>query len=396
MTAWIHIIGIGEDGWEGLAGDARTALEQADVIIGGARHHGLAPDLKAERIQWPSPFRSLVDEIGQMAGQQVAVLVTGDPLWFSAGAYIANQFGGQTVVYPQLSSFQLAAARLGWSLADVETLTVHGRPAEQIIPYFSNGARLLVLTQDATTPSTVAQLLNDRGFGPSQITVLGALGGANESRLDGIAQTWKANAPEFHILAITCIAEPDANQLPLTGLPDEAFEHDGQLTKREVRSMTLAGLAPRRGNILWDIGAGCGSIGIEFMRAARDAMAFAIEKDQARIALIEANKIALGTPRLKIIHAKVPDSLTDLPSPDAIFIGGGLTRDLANTAREALNPKGRLVINAVTLESEALLNDFHDAYGGSLSRISVSRAVPVGRLRGWKPFMPVTQWIWTK
>ncbi len=396
MSAWLDVIGIGEDGWAGLGDVARARLEAAEVIIGGDRHHGLAPHLAARRIRWPSPFRAMVDEISDLRGQNVAVLVTGDPTWFSAGAHLGRKFGADEVTYhPQLSAFQWAAARMRWSLADVETLTIHGRPAEQIVPYFAPHARLLVLTQNGGSPAIVAQLLTERGFGPSRLTVLGALGGPDETRDEESATDWgNRSAPDFHTLAIDCAMDADAPPpLPLTGLPDEAFEHDGQLTKREMRAITLSALGPRRGALLWDLGAGAGSVGIEWMRAARDAQAIAVEPRAERRAMLATNAARLGTPRLRIVEGRAPEALSGLPGPDSVFVGGGLSRPVIDAVLSALAPRGRLVANAVTLESETLVAALQGEYGGTLSRIAVSRAEPIGSRSGWKPFMPVTQWI---
>jgi len=397
MSAWLHVIGIGEDGWDGLSASARTTLKTADIVIGGGRHHGLAPDIRAERIEWPSPFRAMIDEVRAMRGRKVAILVTGDPLWYSAGAMFARMFpAGELEFYPQTSAFQWGAARMRWSLADVETLTVHGRPAEQAIPFFHHGARLLVLTQDATTPATMAQMLSERGFGSSSLTVLGALGGPDECRIEGVAQDWRAVSPDFHLLAIEVSAPPKAKPLPRTGLPDDAFRHDGKMTKRELRVLTLAAIAPRRGERLWDIGAGCGSVAIEWMRADRDMEGIGLEPNADRRAMAEANKIALGAPRLKLIDATAPQGLAELPRPNAIFIGGGLSNEVALAAMDALPDHGRLVANAVTLESESILTSLHATHGGQLIRVAVSRAEPVGRYRGWRAHMPVTQWVWAK
>ncbi|MGV6812083.1 MAG: precorrin-6y C5,15-methyltransferase (decarboxylating) subunit CbiE [Brevirhabdus sp.] len=397
MSAWLSVIGIGEDGWDGISAPARAALEAADVVIGGGRHHGLAPKLKGERIEWPSPFRAMIEDIRAMRGRKVAVLVTGDPLWYSAGAMFSRMFPADELAYfPQISAFQWAAARMRWSLADVETLTVHGRPPEQAIPFLTHGARLLVLTQDATTPATLAGMLVERGYGASTLTVLGALGGPRETRIEGVARGWDAAAPDFHTLAIEVQADPGADTFPRTGLPDEAFTHDGKMTKRELRVLTLAALAPARGQRLWDIGAGCGSVAIEWMRAARDMEAVGLEPNAARRAMAEENKMKLGAPRLKLIDATAPEGLIDLPVPDAVFIGGGLTPDVAGVAMEALRAQGRLVANAVTLESESILETLHAAHGGQLIRVAVSRAEPVGCYRGWRAHMPVTQWVWRK
>ncbi|MEM9199788.1 MAG: precorrin-6y C5,15-methyltransferase (decarboxylating) subunit CbiE [Pseudomonadota bacterium] len=397
MTAWLDIIGIGEDGWDGLTSTAQARLRAAEIVIGGRRHHGLAPDLAGRRILWPQPFRAMTEEVMALRGTPTAVLVTGDPLWYSAGARFCALFGSDEITFhPQLSAFQFAAARMGWSLADLEPLTVHGRPAEQAIPFFAPGARLLILTQDASSPQTLARLLTEAGYGASALTVLGALGGPNESRIDGLAESWSATAPDFHVRAVACAAAPGARPLPRTGLPDDAFAHDGQITKREMRAVTLAALAPSRGQRLWDIGAGCGSVAIEWMRAARDMEAVAIEPDPARRAMAATNATRLGAPRLTLIEGRAPEALAGLPDPDAVFIGGGLSTPVAAAAMAALPSLGRLVANAVTLESEAMLAALHAAHGGTLTRIAVARAEPVGRRTGWRPFMPVTQWVWQK
>ncbi len=399
MTApWLDVIGIGEDGWDGLGPLARARLAAAEVIIGGPRHHALAPHLRAERIEWPSPFRELAGELGAMRGRGVAVLVTGDPLWYSAGALFLRHFTPDEITFhPQLSAFQLAAVRMKWSLADLETLTIHGRPAEQAIPFFGHGQRLLLLAQDAGSPVTVARLLSERGFGESRLTVLGAMGGPQESRIDGLAATWAApEVPDFHVLAVECIGTAGAALLPRTGLPDDAFVHDGKMTKREMRVLTLAALAPRRGEMLWDIGTGCGSVAVEWMRSGRDMRAVGIDPSPARLAMAAANALRLGAPRLDLREGQAPEALAGLPRPDAIFIGGGLTEAVAEAALAALPAHGRLVANAVTLESEALLSRLFACHGGSLVRLSVARAEPVGRLTGWKPAMPVTQWSLTR
>ncbi len=394
MDVWLDVIGIGEDGWDGLAPDARAALQRAELIIGGQRHMGLIPDLPGERMVWPSPFSTLREEIGAYRGRQVAVLVTGDPLWFSAGGHLARLFDpGEMRFHPALSSFQLAAARMAWSLADVETLTVHGRPVEQILPWIGSGQRLLLLTRDAGTPAEVAELLRARGFGRSAMTVLGALGGPEESRIDGVAESWDAVAPEFHVLAVDCQAEAGSAPLPRWGLPDDAFVHDGKMTKREMRVLTLAALAPRPGERLWDIGTGCGSVAVEWMRAARDMEAVGIDPSAARLEMAGRNAKALGAPRLKLVQGRAPEALAGLDAPDAVFVGGGLSDDVVDAALRALRPFGRLVANAVTLESEARLAALQAAHGGELIRVQVARAEAVGGFRGWRAAMPVTQWV---
>lgn len=391
---WLHVVGMGETGLDSLSPASRAVVEAAEVVIASDRLHARCPSLAAERIAWPSPFDALIGTIEAARGRRVAVLATGDPLWFSVGARIGRGIDPAEIVYhPQLSAFQWAAARMGWSLADVETLTAHGRPAEQILPFVAPGARLLVLTKDGGTPAEVARLLTDRGYGDSRLTVLAHLGGPDEARLDGTAAGWATAAPDFHTLAVECVAGGGAQVLSRApGLPDAAFEHDGKMTKREVRAVTLSRLMPMRGALLWDIGAGCGSVGIEWMRAARDARCIALEPDPARRALAAANAVALGVPRLELRDGRAPEALAELPAPDAVFVGGGLSVAVAEAAVGALNPFGRLVANAVTLESEAVLAGLQDRFGGELIRLQVARARPVGAFRGWEPLMPVTQW----
>lgn len=406
MTPWLTIIGIGEDGLAGLSAAARRAVEDAEILVGGERHHDLTGSTGAERLRWPSPFDALIETLRTHRGRRLVVLATGDPLWYSVGARIARTIPPAEITFhPQLSAFQWAAARMGWSLADVETLTAHGRPTAQVIPAFWPGARLLILTAGSQTPVEIAALLAERGYGASQMTVLANLGGAAEARLDGTAADWAAtppDAPPFHTLAVACAGRPETLLARLPGLPDDAFLHDGMLTKREIRAATLARLMPARDEVLWDIGVGCGSVAIEWMRAAPSAMALGIDTNAERLDMARRNAQTLGTPALALIEGEAPDPLHDLPPPigtkpdlrrpNAVFIGGGLSEEVAATALDALAPLGRLVANAVTLESEALLLSLHARHGGELTRIGVSHASPVGRLHGWRPAMPVTQW----
>ena len=270
MSAWLHIVGIGEDGFDGLTPATRAVVEAADVIIGGDRHHRLSGSVTAERLAWPHPFDALVDVLKGLKGKRVVVLATGDPLWFSVGARIGRAIPSSEIIYhPQLSAFQLAAARMGWSMADLETLTVHGRPVEQMIAFIQPDQRLLILTTGADTPAQIAKFLAERGFGRSPMTVLAAMGGADEARFDGLAKSWDHVVPAFNTLAVECVAATDAALLPrVPGLADELFQHDGTMTKQEVRAVTVAKLMPMRGALLWDIGTGCGSVAVEWMRAA--------------------------------------------------------------------------------------------------------------------------------
>ncbi len=394
MTAWLHIVGIGEDGLEGLAPATRAVVEAAEVIVGGERHHGLAEGIGAERISWPSPFDALIGVLEGLRGRRVVVLTSGDPLWFSVGARIGRAMDPAELVYhPQVGAFQLAAARMGWSMADLETLTVHGRPVEQMIAFIQPAARLLILTTGAETPGQIAAFLAERGFGRSRMTVLAHMGGAEEARFDGMAEAWEHEVPAFNTLAVECIAAPDAALLPrVPGLADELFDHDGTMTKREVRAVTLAKLMPMRGALLWDIGTGCGSVAVEWMRGARYARAIGIEPRADRRAMAAANALALGVPKLALVAGEVPGALEGLEAPDAVFIGGGLSREVFAAAWDALRPLGRLVANAVTLESTGLLVELQREFGGELVELSVARAEALGRRMGWKPARPVTQW----
>ncbi len=398
MTPWLHIVGIGEDGISGLTPATRAVVEAAEVIVGGERHHLLADGLGAERVEWPSPFYSLIETLREMRGRRVVVLASGDPLWFSVGARIGRSIDPDEITYhPQVGAFQLAAARMGWSMADVETLTVHGRPVEQMIAFIQPDARLLILTTGAETPGQIAAFLAARGFGMSRMTVLAAMGGANEARFDGLAEDWAHEVPSFNTLAVECVAAPDAALLPrVPGLADELFQSDGTMTKQEVRAVTLAKLMPMRGALLWDIGTGCGSVAVEWMRGARYARAIGIEPRADRRAMAAANALALGTPKLELNDGEAPGVLAGLPAPDAIFIGGGLSDGVFEAAWAVLKPLGRLVANAVTLEGEAILVALQKQHGGQLVKLSVERAEDLGSFRGWKPQRPVTQWSLVK
>lgn len=395
MTArWLDIIGMGDDGAASLLPAARDRLAAAEVVIASARLHDRLPDLDAERIAWPTPFDALIDRLQDLRGRRVVVLATGDPLWFSVGARIAQVFDlSEMRIHPHVSAFQLACARLGWPLAEVETLTAHGRAPEGILPFVGPGAQLLVLSTDARTPAQVARLLTDRGYGSSVLSVLAHMGGADEACITGLAAGWARVVPDFHVLAVECVADADAqitSRAP--GLPDDLFHHDGKITKREVRAITLAKLMPQRGALLWDIGAGCGSVGIEWMRAATDARAIGIETREDRRDMAQDNALALGVPGFDMVLGRAPAALADLPPPDAVFVGGGLSDAVADAALAALKPLGRLVANAVTLESETVLTGLHARLGGEMTRVAVARARPVGGFTGWGPLMPVTQW----
>lgn len=398
MTAWLHIVGIGEDGIDGLTPATRAIVEAAEVIVGGERHHKLSNNVTAERVAWPSPFNALIDQLQALKGRRVVVLATGDPLWYSVGARIGREIPPNEITYhPQLSAFQLAAARMGWSMADLETLTVHGRPVEQIIAFIQPLQRLLILTTGSETPGQIASFLTARGFGKSRMAVLAAMGGKDEKRFDGSAENWSHEVPAFNTLAVECVASENAALIPrVPGLADDLFEHDGTMTKREVRAATVAKLMPMRGALLWDVGCGCGSVAIEWMRAARYARAIGIEPRDDRRTMAAGNAMALGAPQLKLVEGNAPEALKALEMPDAIFIGGGLSQDVFESCWKNLRPLGRLVANAVTLESAAILVEMHRMHGGDLAKIQVSRAEPVGPKTGWRPNMEVVQWSLVK
>lgn len=396
---WLHIVGIGDDGLAGLSPAARAVIDRAEVLVGGGRHLAMVRNSAAERLSWATPLQSTLPEIEARRGRRVVVLASGDPMWFGVGVKLARHFKPEEMtVLPHAGALSLAAARLGWSLGDSAAISLHGRPLETLALHLAPEARILALSEDRDTPLAVARHLTAAGWGPTRLTVLEHLGGERERRLDGTAEDWPhPRGADLNTLAILCRPGPNAVVLPrIPGLPDDAFVHDGQLTKREVRAATLAALAPLPRQMLWDVGAGCGSIGIEWMRAAENARAVAIERDETRRDYIERNAAALGVPRLRIVAGEAPDALADLadlPAPDAVFIGGGLSApQLVATCLRALKPGGRLVANAVTLEAEAALIACQAQHGGDLARLTVSRAAPVGPFQGWRPLMPVTQW----
>jgi len=393
---WLSVIGIEEDGLAGLSLAALELLDAADVIYGGARHLAMLGEQKAERFPWGVPFSKNMADIATRRGQQVVVLATGDPQWFGVGAMLARIFAPEEVrTIPARASFSLAASAIGWSLNNVQAVTLHGRAFSAIARHVSPRARLLTLTKDGQTAVKIAAYLEGCGFGESRIIVMEHLGGEKERIRENRAADF--NMPDIaalNIVAVECIAGPDARwHSCIAGLPDDAFQHDGQLTKNVVRAATLAALKPFPGAILWDVGAGCGSIGIEWMRAAIEAKAIAIEPDARRCKLIAENARNLGVPRLQVVEGSAPDALSSLATPDAIFIGGGLTGEgVFSSCLEFLPEGGVLVANGVTLESEARLIALHSEYGGNLSRISVERVAPMGGFRGWRQAKPVTQW----
>ncbi len=399
---WLRVIGIGEDGWDDLTSDARDLLYESEIVLGGERHLKMLPDdWQGKRIVWHSPIREAVSKIVSWrpkepaSGQKIAIMASGDPLCYGIATKLLRHLPIEEIwIKPALTTFSLMCSRLGWSLPDVETLTIHGRPVEMLHPFVQPYAKLLVLSKGEESPKQAAKLLSARGFGKSIITVLEHLGGKMERQTSGQAGSW--NQPEgaaLNAMAIQCIPESNATILSrIPGLPDEAFLHDGQLTKREIRTVSLSRLIPVVDQILWDVGAGCGSVAIEWMRTSPRCLAFAIEKSESRLKLIEQNSQELGVPMLRIVPGNAPEVLADLLAPDAVFIGGGLSSgNLLQICWNALKPGGRLVANVITLEGEQKLLQWQNENGGDLTRLSISRAEEIGKFQGWKEMRSVIQ-----
>jgi len=396
MTPWLSIIGVGDDGLADLKPAARLALDQATLIVGGDRHLAMLPEDGRTRKTWPSPLMKLVDEILARRGEATCILATGDPMHYGIGVTFAKHLPIEEIaVFPAPSAFSLAAARLGWDLAKAKQITLHGRPLSMIISHLAPGARILALSDSGRTPAEVATLLTSLGYGSSEMTVLEHMGGTEEAlhkgnALDLTDKTFR----DFNTIALLCRTEAAARVLsPMPGLPDDAFIHDGQLTKKEIRAASLSALEPLPGQLLWDVGAGCGSIGIEWMRCLPGTQAIAIEHVEERLGYIEKNRERLGVPLLRIERGKAPDKLSGLPAPDAVFIGGGIsTEGVFEACWSALKPGGRLVINTVTVEGEAEIFKLHHEHGGDLARLTISHAEAIGRFTSWKPLRQVTQY----
>jgi len=394
----ITVVGIGAGGWEGLGEDARAAVLAADLLVGGERQLALVPAGQSgtEQRPWPRPLTDLVDELPGLAdGRSVVVLASGDPLLHGAGATIVRRLGAERVrVIPAVSSFSLACARLRWPQADVELVSATNRVAEVIAPALQPGRRLVVFGFGASSAAEVARVLRERGFGASRLVVLSELGGAAEAIEESTADAWGDRAAAtLHLVALEVRGDgPLLGRAP--GLPDDAYEHDGQITKRDVRAVTLAALVPVPGQLLWDVGAGSGSVAIEWLRTAPGARAIAVERDAQRARRIARNALRLGVPSLEVVAGEAPAALDGLGErPDAVFVGGGLAAEgLLARCREALTPGGRLVASAVTVEGETILARAHAEHGGRLTRLAIAHAEPLGGYTGWRPAMAITQW----
>ncbi|HEY4356633.1 MAG TPA: precorrin-6y C5,15-methyltransferase (decarboxylating) subunit CbiE [Acidobacteriaceae bacterium] len=399
---WLTIVGIGEDGWEGLTPSARQAIDSAKILYGGARHLAFIPSTAARSIPWPSPLAPAVKEILTVhrGRSSVVVLASGDPMLYGVGVPLTRSLDrSEYRVIPGVSAFSLACARMGWPTAETPLVSLVNRPIEELNRHLRPGQRLMIYSEDGTTPGAVARMLVSSGYGASRFEVFESLGGPAEKHHEAEARSWPQDrCGDLNAIAVHCVADPGARPLPLIpGLTEDAFETDGQLTKREVRAITLARLAPLPGQHLWDVGAGTGTIGIEWMRSHPSCACTAFEAREDRAQNIAANAKKLGTPGLRVILGAAPESFGGNRQPDAIFIGGGLSHEnLFESCWTALPSGGHLVVNAVTLSSEARLVALQQEFGGDLVRIEIARAEAVGNELGWRPVMPITQWAVVK
>ncbi|TLG79004.1 precorrin-6y C5,15-methyltransferase (decarboxylating) subunit CbiE [Methylocystis sp. B8] len=391
---WLSLIGLGEDGADALTPAARALVAQASLIVGGARHLAMV-DSPAEHLQWPSPLTDALPYILARRGKPTVILASGDPFFYGVGDLIARHVARDEIFcVPAPSAFSLAAARLKWSQQDCALLSLHGRAFERVTPHLQPRARIIALSWDETTPARLAQCLVERGMGGSRLYVLERLGGPHERMRDARADAFALNdiAP-LNTVAVEVEAEDGAQVVPLApGLPDEWFEHDGQLTKRDIRAVTLSALAPRKGELLWDVGAGAGSIAIEWMLSDPSNRAIAIERDDARAARIARNALSLGVPDLRVVDGEAPEALAELEPPQAIFIGGGADAATLDAAWIALPRFGRIVVNAVTIETQSLLAGAYHEKGGELLHLQIAHARPIGRFHTLDPAMAVMQW----
>jgi precorrin-6Y C5,15-methyltransferase (decarboxylating) len=396
----ITVVGVGEGGVAALGPEACAVVAGAKTVLGPPRLLAGLDGEKQNLVAWDSPLERMLEQVRELKDSGAVVLATGDPSWFGIGATLSRYLQRDDFrILPHPSAFSLAAARLHWPLQNVATLSLHGRALSALNPHILPGNRILALTTDHGTVAAVADLLQARGYGDSTLVALENLGGPDERISKATAAAIDAAAlGDFLTLAIDCVAAAGAPLLPtVPGLPDEAFVTDGQITKREVRAATLARLAPFPGALLWDIGAGSGSVAIEWMRAARDAAAIAFERDPARQALIRTNAGNLGCPGLAVVAGDAPQSLAGQKTPDAVFMGGDVANEaIFAAAWDALKPGGRLVANSVTLEGEQALLARSGRFGGELIRIDIAVLDTIGRRRVLRPRLPVTQWAVVK
>ncbi len=396
MSARIIVVGIGADGWSGLSEPARAAILAADEVVGSRRQLDLLPAQAPPARSWPSPIDPLLDELSGDGEDTVCVLASGDPMLHGIGATLARRVGSERLtVLPHPSALALACARLGWAAAEVTLVSTLARPVDVVARVLQPGRRIVVYVAGPDGASRIARTVREHGFGPSRFVVLEQLGADAEQVRESTADEWgDRTADPLQTIAIECRADAHAPLRALVpGLPDDAYDSDGQLTKRPVRAATLAVLAPTPKALLWDVGAGSGSISIEWLRAEPTARAIAIEPREDRAARIEVNARRLGVPCLEVVCARAPGALEGLDRPDVVFVGGGLSAaGLLERCWAALPADGRIVANAVTLEGEQELVAARGAYGGTLARIEIAHAEPIGSFTGWRTQMPVVQW----
>ncbi|WP_299351282.1 precorrin-6y C5,15-methyltransferase (decarboxylating) subunit CbiE [uncultured Shimia sp.] len=392
-TPWLTIVGLGEDGPDGLSPASHAALQNAEIVMGAARHLDLLPDLSAETVTWPVPFSDGIPKLLSLRGRRVVVLASGDPFWFGAGAVIARHLNpSEWRTLPAPSTFSRAAATLGWALEKTPCFGLHAAPFARLRPHLFTGQKLLTTLRDGAAVAELAQWLRDAGFGDTTLHVLEALGGPRERVRSALASTYDL----INVLHPVClgleVAGTGATVSLASGRSDTLFDNDGQITKRPVRALTLSALAPCPGEHLWDIGGGSGSIGIEWLLAHPTCAATTVEINPERAARITQNAAHLGVDRLQVVTGSAPEALADLPAPDAVFIGGGISDEMLETVWAAMPKGARLVANAVTLEAEALLAQWHEAKGGDMLRVELAQSQPLGRKRGWKSSYPIVQW----
>ncbi len=392
----VTVVGIGADGWSGLDATTRAIVEAADTVIGGQRHLAMLPAGDQRRVPWPSPLKPQLESFLAEQTGTVVVLASGDPLVSGIGTTLIDTIGADRVeIIPAISSVALARARMKWSDESTEVISLVGRDPHTVLRGLAPGHRILVLSGDGSTPAKVAQLLVDAGYGASRMTILENLGATSESRREATAAEWSGDVDNLNIIAIEC--DGPGGRAWTAGLPDDAFDNDGQITKRDIRASALARLAPQPGQLLWDVGAGAASIAIEWMRAHPTCRSIAIEAREDRAKRGADNAANLGVPAMQVVNGHAPEALADLDAPHAIFIGGGATEPgVLEACWAALRPGGRLVVHGVTLETESVLARWYGEHGGELTRLHVEHAAPIGHFTGWKPARAITQWAATK
>ncbi len=389
---WLTIVGLGEDGLDGLSLASRSALHEAEIIMGPSRHLDLVSETEADIIEWPVPFSKGLADLLPLRGRNVVVLVSGNPFWFGAGTVLARKLKPEEWrALPAPSTFSWAASKLGWPIEQITTLGLHAAPIERLRPFLATGRRIILLVRSAESVSILADYVTDQGFGASQLWIMESLGGPHER----ITQIKAEEQAPFESARPVCVAIEIADtgkSMSLScGLDNDWFQNDGQITKPAVRALTLSALAPKHGEHLWDIGGGSGSIAIEWLLCHPSLHATTVERNAERVAAIQSNARRLGMDRLEIICGNAPHALQNLHSPNVVFVGGGLNGELLDWLTTHLVSGTRLVANAVTLETEALLIDANTRLGGFLTRIELSHPTPLGSHSSWKSTYPITQ-----